>query len=292
MMLSFLFFIIFVIFGYICGSLCSAIIVSRIFSLPDPRLEGSLNPGATNVLRLAGKKYAALVLVGDMLKGFIPVILARSLGLGPIITSFTCLAVVLGHMYPVFFKFQGGKGVATALGGLLGLSFVTGIATIVIWLIVANFTGYASLASIIALIFAPLYSILGFGSVDVFLPLFFMTLFILYKHRNNINRLIDREEPKLNFSQYRFSDVTDDIVIDEQVNQAFEEEEKIADTVAKDVSATETTEEPIYATADQQEDIASEPPSAAEQPIITDPTTPETVETPKKKRKKSDNQPS
>ncbi|WP_207385967.1 glycerol-3-phosphate 1-O-acyltransferase PlsY [Legionella gresilensis] len=286
-------FIIFAIFGYICGSFCSAIIVSRLFSLPDPRLEGSLNPGATNVLRLAGKKYAALVLVGDMLKGFIPVILARSLDLGPFITSFTCLAAVVGHMYPVFFKFQGGKGVATALGGLLGLSFVTGIATIVIWLIVANFTGYASLASIISLIFAPLYSILGFGSVDVFIPLFFMTFLIIYKHRNNINRLIDRDEPKLSFSKHRFSDVTDDIVVDEQVNQAFEEEEKTADTIVEDVSATEPTEEPIYATADQQEDnITSEPPSAAEQPIITDPATPETVETSKKKRKKSDNKPS
>ncbi|STX50494.1 transmembrane protein [Legionella busanensis] len=291
-MLGFLLFIIFVIFGYICGSFCSAIIVSRLFSLPDPRLEGSLNPGATNVLRLAGKKYAALVLVGDMLKGFIPVILARSLGLGPIITSFTCLAAVVGHMYPVFFKFQGGKGVATALGGLLGLSFVTGIATIVIWLIVANFTGYASLASIIALIFAPLYSILGFGSVDVFIPLFFMTFLIIYKHRNNINRLIDRDEPKLSFSKHRFSDVTEDIVVDEQVNQAFEEEEKTADIIIEDESANKPTEEPIYATADQQEDSASEPPSAAEQPIFTDPATPETVRTPKKKKKKSDNEPS
>ncbi|WP_419420190.1 glycerol-3-phosphate 1-O-acyltransferase PlsY [Legionella sp. D16C41] len=279
-MLSFLFFIIFVLFGYICGSFCSAIIVSRIFSLPDPRLEGSLNPGATNVLRLSGKRYASLVLIGDILKGFIPVILAKSLGLGPVISSFTCLAAILGHMYPIFFKFQGGKGVATALGGLLGLSFLAGFVTIIIWLIVANFTGYASLASIIALTLAPLYSIFGFGSIDVFLPLFFMAILIIYKHRNNINRLIDGDEPKLNFSKHHFSEVTEDIVIDEQVNQAFEEEEKTADVVSPEESLARAEASDSTAT-DNQEDINREPPTAAEQPIINDPTSTTTKQQPK-----------
>ncbi|STX28010.1 transmembrane protein [Legionella beliardensis] len=282
--MSLVFFILFTVFGYVCGSFCSAIIVSRLFSLPDPRTEGSLNPGATNVLRLAGKKYAAMVLIGDMLKGFIPVVLARSLGMGPVITSFTCFAAVLGHMYPMFFKFKGGKGVATALGGLLGLSFLTGVATIIIWLIIANFTGYASLASIISLLLAPLYAILGFGSLDVFLPLFFVALLILYKHRNNINRLIDGEEPKLKFSRQQFSEVTDDIVIDEQVNQAFEEEEKSADDVI--IVAPETT------SAESAEPINQEPPTAAEQPIFTDPVTPEpNKSTAKKQKAKKDEAP-
>lgn len=282
--MSLLFFIFFSIVGYLCGSFCSAIIVSRLFSLPDPRVEGSLNPGATNVLRLAGKKYAALVLLGDMLKGFLPVILAKSLGMGPIITSFTCLAAVLGHMYPVFFKFQGGKGVATALGGLLGLSFLAGIVTVVFWFIIAKFTGYASLASIISLVLAPLYSSLDVGNVDVFLPLFFMALLILYKHRNNINRLIDGEEPKLKFSHHQFSEVADDMIVNEQVNQAFEEEEKVADEVIIEEDSSDSVEEPINKAAASEDTVIQESPTAVEQPIISDSATPEINKSHKQKK--------
>lgn len=190
-----------IIIGYLLGSLCSAIIVSRLFSLPDPRTEGSRNPGATNVLRLAGKKYAAIVLLGDMLKGLIPVLLAKVLGAGPTTVGFTCLAAVIGHMYPIFFRFHGGKGVATALGGLLGVHFILGIMVIATWLLVANFTRYSSLASIISILLAPMFAMLTIGKLEIFPPLFLVALFVLYQHRNNITRLIDGEEPKIRFSR-------------------------------------------------------------------------------------------
>lgn len=189
-----------IIVGYLLGSVCSAVIVSRLFSLPDPRIEGSKNPGATNVLRLAGKKYAAIVLIGDMLKGLIPVLLAKILISSPTAIGFTALAAVIGHMYPVFFRFHGGKGVATAIGALLGLHLILGVMVIAAWLLVANFTRYSSLASIISLILAPLFALFTTGNFDLFPPLFFITLFVIYQHRNNITRLIDGEEPKIKFS--------------------------------------------------------------------------------------------
>lgn len=195
-----LLFLFIVVLSYLFGSICSAIVVSRLFSLPDPRIEGSQNPGATNVLRLAGKKYAIIVLLGDMLKGLIPVVLAKAFGAGPVIAGFACLAAVLGHMYPVFFGFRGGKGVATAIGALLGLDFILGAMVIASWLLIANFTRYASLASMIAIGLSPIFSLFIFSRLDVFIPLFFIALFVLFQHRNNITRLIDGEEPKIRFS--------------------------------------------------------------------------------------------
>jgi len=194
-----LLFILFVLFGYVLGSLCSAIIVSRIFTLPDPRKEGSKNPGATNVLRLSGKRFAVIVMVFDVLKGVVPVLLAQIAAVAPVTVAFTALAAVLGHMYPVFFQFKGGKGVATAIGALTAFNFILGSAVIATWLLVANFTRYSSLASIVSMCLAPLYSLFFFNDITIFPPLFFIALFILFKHRNNITRLIDRTEPKLNF---------------------------------------------------------------------------------------------
>ncbi|WP_133129957.1 glycerol-3-phosphate 1-O-acyltransferase PlsY [Legionella yabuuchiae] len=196
-MLTSLFFLISVIAAYCIGSVCSAVIVSKIFSLPDPRVNGSENPGATNVLRLAGKKYAAIVLLADLLKGYIPVMLCIAVGGGAITASFTALAAVLGHVYPVFFKFKGGKGVATALGALLALNLILGTMVAGIWLLVANLTRYSSLASIIAMSSAPFFSIFALRSVDAFIPLIVITFIILYKHRKNINRLMDGTEPKI-----------------------------------------------------------------------------------------------
>lgn len=190
-----------VIIGYLCGSICTAVVVSKLFALPDPRALGSKNPGATNVLRLAGKKYAAIVLLGDILKGLIPVLFARIIGADAIAVSFTCLAVVLGHMYPVFFGFKGGKGVATAIGAFLGLHFMFGVLVIATWLIVANFTRYASLASITAMVLAPVFMLMTVTRLDVFPPIVLIALFILYKHRNNVTRLIDGDEPKIQFSR-------------------------------------------------------------------------------------------
>ncbi len=198
--MTILLFIFVVTIGYLLGSICSAVVVSRLFSLPDPRVEGSQNPGATNVLRLAGKKYAIIVLIGDMLKGLIPVVLAKALGAGPVIAGFTCLAAVMGHMYPIFFNFRGGKGVATAIGALLGLNIILGAMVIASWLLIANFTRYASLASIISIGLSPIFALFTFNRLDVFTPLFFVALFVLYQHRSNITRLIDGEEPKVRFS--------------------------------------------------------------------------------------------
>ena len=187
-----------VVVAYLVGSICSAVIVSRLFDLPDPRTEGSKNPGATNVLRLAGKQYAVLVLLADMLKGLLPVLLAHLLDAGPITLGFTCFAAVLGHMYPVFFGFQGGKGVATAMGALLGFHFILGVIVIATWLLIANFFRYSSLASILSMILAPFYSLFAVGNISAFPPLMCIALFIVYQHRDNINRLMDGTESKIN----------------------------------------------------------------------------------------------
>lgn len=198
-----------VILGYLMGSICSAVIVCRVFSLPDPREEGSKNPGATNVLRLAGKPYAALVMVVDILKGTIPVLIAKSLGADSITIGFTALGAVLGHMYPIFFGFKGGKGVATAIGALLGFEFIIGVMVAATWLLVANFARYSSLASMIAISLAPLYSLMLFDNLDIFPPLFIIALLVLYKHRANINRLMDGTEPKIKFKHSVIEDVMD-----------------------------------------------------------------------------------
>ena len=189
-----------VVVGYLVGSVCSAVIVSRLFDLPDPRQEGSKNPGATNVLRLAGKQYAIIVLLADMLKGLLPVLLAKLLGGGPIIVGFTCFAAVLGHMYPIYFNFKGGKGVATAIGALLGFHFILGVIVIATWLLIANFTRYSSLASIVSLLLAPFYSLYAARGFEAFPPLMCIALFVIYKHRDNISRLIDGTESKIDLS--------------------------------------------------------------------------------------------
>ena len=187
----------YVILGYLFGSVCSAVIVCRLFSLPDPQTEGSKNPGATNVLRIAGKKYAIIVLITDMLKGFLPVFLANLLGAGPTALGFICLAAVLGHMYPVFFKFKGGKGVATALGALLGFHWLLGSLVIATWLVVALISRYSSLASVIAIVLAPFYSLYVIQNPSAFIPLGLMMMFVVYKHHGNLTRLMDGTEPKI-----------------------------------------------------------------------------------------------
>lgn len=205
-----LLFIFLVTLGYLMGSICSAVLVCRLSSLPDPREHGSKNPGATNVLRLAGKQYAALVMLMDVLKGTIPVVIANLLGASPAIAGFTALAAVLGHMYPVFFEFKGGKGVATALGGLFGLQFMIGVLVASTWLIVANLFRYSSLASITAISLAPFYALVLTGRIDVFTPLFFIALLVLYKHNKNITRLIEGTEPKIRFKRTLINEVMDE----------------------------------------------------------------------------------
>jgi len=187
--------------AYLVGSISSAILVCRLAELPDPRTEGSKNPGATNVLRIGGKKYAIMVLMADLLKGLLPLLLAHALNLSSSAMAYTCLAAVAGHMYPVFFKFKGGKGVATALGAFLGFHFIMGSVAIATWLIVANFTRLSSLASIVAITLMPFYSLFVTGNLNAFYPLLLIAIFVLYQHRENISRLVVGMEPKINIKR-------------------------------------------------------------------------------------------
>lgn len=231
-------FIFMVILAYLMGSICSAILICKACSLPDPRTEGSKNPGATNVLRMAGKQHAALVMAADVLKGTIPVLIAKALGADPTTVGFTALAAVIGHVYPVFFEFKGGKGVATAIGALLGLEFIVGVMVVATWLLVAKFSRYSSLASITAIGLAPIYTLMILQRLDVFPPIFIMTLLILYKHRNNITRLIDKNEPKIKLKQ----NILEDVMEAEPVIPVVHKEEK---TIRSE--ETEITKETVIA---------------------------------------------
>lgn len=202
-------FIFLVILGYLSGSISSAMIVCKMFGLPNPREEGSKNPGATNVLRIAGKQYAAAVMLADLLKGTIPVIIAKYIGTDPVTIGFTALAAVIGHIYPIFFNFKGGKGVATAMGALLGLHFILGVIVAATWLITANISKYASLASMISMSLMPLLALIIIGNINLFPPLFIITLLIVYKHRNNITRLMDGIEPKIKFKKNIIEEITE-----------------------------------------------------------------------------------
>ncbi len=199
-MLTILLFSLCAALAYTLGSLCSAVIVCHAAKLPDPRLEGSKNPGATNVLRIAGKHYAALVLLGDFLKGLLPVWFASLLGLSPLAQSVVGLLAVIGHIYPMFFNFKGGKGVATTLGVLLGFHPPLGLLVIITWLVVALFSRYSSLSSMVSVTLAPFYALLAFHAPSAFFPFAAMALVVVYQHQDNIKRLLAGNESKLNFA--------------------------------------------------------------------------------------------
>lgn len=199
-----------VLLAYLLGSLSFAIIVSKVMGLKDPRSFGSKNPGATNVLRSGSKAAAVATLLLDGMKGWLPVVLVKwfggDYGLGDGTLAAVGLAAFLGHLYPVFFQFKGGKGVATAAGVLLGVSWALGLATLVTWLIVVYFSRYSSLASIAAAVVAPLYYLLGDRAawyVDKSIALAFIAIsaMLLYRHRENINKLLKGTESKLGASK-------------------------------------------------------------------------------------------
>jgi glycerol-3-phosphate acyltransferase PlsY len=192
--------------GYLIGSLSFAVIVSRVMGLNDPRTFGSKNPGATNVLRSGSKAAAVITLLLDAAKGWLPVMLVRwygkPYGLEDGTMAMVGLAAFVGHLYPVFFKFVGGKGVATACGVLLGFSWILGLAAGATWLIMAYFFRYSSLASLTAAVFAPAYYVFGDGtawylSKGVLLSLCVMSLLLIYRHALNIGRLIKGTESRL-----------------------------------------------------------------------------------------------
>ena len=187
--------------GYLLGSISTAIIVCKLMGLPDPRTEGSRNPGATNVARLGGKKAAALTLIGDMLKGLIPVLIAHALHASPTVLAATALAAFLGHLYPVFFGFQGGKGVATALGVIYGLYWPVGLFTTGIWLAMAVVFRYSSLAALTAILLTPLGFLWLKPDMPVIIAMLIITVILYWRHRSNIANLLSGKEGKISFGK-------------------------------------------------------------------------------------------
>ena len=191
-----------IIAAYLIGSVPFAVVVSKLFGLQDPRSYGSGNPGATNVLRSGNKVAAALTLIGDAAKGWLAVWITMRIGASPVAVALVALGVFLGHLYPLFLGFKGGKGVATALGVLLAIQPWLGAATALTWLLVALFMRYSSLAAIAAAVFAPFYYLLGSNLVwqaekPIAVAIFAIALTLIYRHRANIGRLLKGTEPRI-----------------------------------------------------------------------------------------------
>ena len=195
-----------VIAAYLVGSLAFAVLVSRAMGLADPRTFGSKNPGATNVLRSGSKPAAVVTLLLDALKGFVPVLLVKlyggRFGLEENTIALVGLAAFLGHLYPLYFRFQGGKGVATFIGVVFGIHWILGLATCATWLIVAFFFRYSSLASLVSAVFAPVYYLLGdriawYAESPIAFTLFAMAALLYWRHRENIRRLMAGKESRL-----------------------------------------------------------------------------------------------
>ena len=208
--MDYLYSVIAVVLAYLLGSLSFAVIVSRALGLKDPRSYGSHNPGATNVLRSGNKKAAIATLLLDGLKGWLPVVLVKWFGKDYGLEDGTMAAVAfaafLGHLFPVFFKFQGGKGVATAAGALLGIEWLLGLATLATWLIIAYFTRYSSVASMASAAFAPLFYLFGdraawYSERSVLMAIFMIGLLLVIRHGENINKLVSGKESKLSFGK-------------------------------------------------------------------------------------------
>jgi glycerol-3-phosphate acyltransferase PlsY len=192
-------------FAYLIGSISFAVVVSKCMRLPDPYSYGSGNPGATNVLRTGNKRAAVLTLLGDALKGFLAVILARLVlgeamvtqGVAAWIFCGVVIAVFLGHLYPLFHGFKGGKGVATACGILFGINLTLGLATLATWLIVAFFLRYSSLAALAAAVFGPIYFVFLFGFQPMAIALSVICALLIWRHRSNIRNLINGTETRI-----------------------------------------------------------------------------------------------
>ena len=187
-----------ILIAYLVGSINSAIILSKVLKLPDPRSQGSKNPGATNMLRIGGKKIAAFVLLIDVWKGLSPILLAYSYTSSSLELSTIALFAFLGHVYPVFYSFKGGKGVATFIGGLIGINPLVGLSFILIWLFVAKVLNISSLSALVATLLTPL--VFYFIEVDIEATgvITLICLWIFFTHRSNIKRLVSGEEGQIN----------------------------------------------------------------------------------------------
>ena len=186
--------IVFIVIAYLLGSVSFAVLISRLFRLPDPRTYGSKNPGATNVLRTGRKAAAALTLLGDAAKGWFAVYLAQHFasryGLGSVTIAAVALAVFLGHSYSVFLRFQGGKGVATTYGVLFALNLWMGLSTLATWLVIALVSRISSLSALVAAVMAPLYALYIFGWDSRSLAVLVLSLLLIWRHQSNIRNLI------------------------------------------------------------------------------------------------------
>ena len=205
MSMNFTFELLLIPLAYLIGSISFAVVVSKCMRLPDPHSYGSGNPGATNVLRTGNKLAAVLTLIGDALKGFFAVMLARVLlGDGSLSSTMNSwllcgvvIAVFLGHLFPVFHSFKGGKGVATACGILFGVNWILGLATLSTWIIVAMFMKYSSLAALAAAIFGPIYFVFLFGLQPIAAALLVVCLLLIWRHRSNIRNLMNGTESRI-----------------------------------------------------------------------------------------------
>jgi glycerol-3-phosphate acyltransferase PlsY len=191
--------IIFCLLAYAIGSLSTAVIVCRLAGLPDPRTSGSKNPGTTNVLRLGSKKAAIATLSGDALKGVIPVLIAMHINPAASFVGPVMLSAFLGHLYPIFFGFKGGKGVATAVGTLFALSLPVGLLSVATWGIVVYGFRFSSLAALVAALLSPLYTF-WLLNIQYAIPVFVMSIFLVWCHRANIQRLLQGTESKIGSS--------------------------------------------------------------------------------------------
>jgi acyl phosphate:glycerol-3-phosphate acyltransferase len=189
--------IVFVIAAYLLGSISFAVVTSKAFGIADPRTYGSGNPGATNVLRSGKKAAAALTLLGDAAKGWLAVFLAMQLGLSDVQIALVALAVFLGHLFPIFLNFKGGKGVATALGVLLALSGWLGLAVLATWLFMAGVFRYSSLSALVAAITAPPYAFMLGLPQEWVLASLVMSLLLIWRHKSNIQNLLSGKESKI-----------------------------------------------------------------------------------------------
>ena len=183
-----------IVAAYLIGSISSAIIVCRLMGLPDPRSEGSNNPGATNVLRIGGKKAAAITLLGDMIKGVLPVAVGHLFDVSTLTFALAAMAAFLGHLYPVFFGFKGGKGVATALGTQFGLHWGIGLAVAGIWLFMAKVVKISSLSALVSMALAPLIIYWIWPANELIVMQIIMSMILFWRHKSNIQRLISGEE--------------------------------------------------------------------------------------------------
>ena len=191
------FFALLILGGYLTGSVSTAIITCRLMGLPDPRTQGSGNPGATNVLRHGGRKAAIITLSGDMLKGLLPVLLARASGAPLEVLALVGLAAFVGHLYPVFFSFRGGKGVATVIGVLLGMHWVLGLGYVGTWLVMAVVFRISSLSALLAAILVPFYSLLVPANPVVSATIAVMSVMLIWRHRSNIRKIMAGTEDRI-----------------------------------------------------------------------------------------------